>query len=337
MPVAFQDRVMADVFYPRMNKFVFATAGHTFAAAGEFINAGMRTGDSALTRKVTGPMDYANRQIVDKIEVDASVKMLQTSIANIRDVYLLSKAPHQMYWEDVGGRYFGFNDNGGTFGTPTGSSLVGGEFIFTLGENERSLEYKVNTKMANTEWDFLVAGSTAAPTGGTGGATTALTALTYGRDNYVRSGIESVTISASGMAAAKIGWFNSAKLVLKSFAAVKDHRGRGFAAFLDVDFEIVMLQSAVADLNAISQGLEQNDATISIGTWNDEIFLINAGATGGVGELTAGDKKNEVKLVCKGRCVYNQAADEAGAPPPNIDWGITTPTTAQFNLVGTGA
>jgi hypothetical protein len=320
MPTAHQGVVYGNYQIPRYAQITYATAGFGFNHATEAGSVGLRK-TGKLTKKAIGPKDVAGRTITDKIDVQIEAEMLQTRIADLKNMYLLSKGYHQLLLQTNSGMYYAFTDNTGTFASPTGSALVGLNWDFEVTDKDRSLKCTWNTQMANTEWDWILTNSGSAATGSSGGTSGGLTAHAYARANYDRSGINSVTING-----VDIGFFKDPKISLKSKEVDKDTRNRQLPCLIDVACEVTMLQTKANDLLAVSTD-EQQEYTVIFNTWNDEIFKFTTGAVSITGETEISDEHTMTKLVFEGLIPYS---DDTSA----VDLGTTDAATAEFKLIG---
>lgn len=317
MATAFQGTVYTNVQNYRIAELLYATDGFAFNHATEAGTIGLRK-NTKLTRKVSGPVDAAGRPIVDRVECTIEGEGLQTGLLNLKNARTLSSAFHQLRVKDDSGKYFNFVSFAGTFGTPTGSQLVGLNFEFMLSTSERTLKYTWETAMANTQWDWILTNSTGAQTGGTGGTSGGLTASAYSRANYKRSNIKSVTCDG-----VNIGVFKDFKLTLKSDATNRDNWNRPINRQMTAEMEVVMLQTSKDDLLGVSTTAEQLDKAWVVTTAEDEVITFDTGALGVYGESEAGDENAFTKLSLKGNFPYSTAAVN-----------IASATAATFSLVG---
>lgn len=264
---------------PRFAKITGATAGFAFNHATEAFSFGLRK-PGKLTKRTIPVMDAAGRPITDKIACTLELDALQQRIADVLNMHkLVLSGPHQWLFQTAKGIYLAFVDNdtgGGTFGTPVGSALMGGNYEFVVTGTDRTLRYMGACSMANTEWDWMWTNSGSAASGGSSGTTAGLVAHPYARGNYIRSGINSVTING-----VNVGVFNSPRVSIKTEGSSdgNDFRDRPIPAFGRGACSFRMLQGTANDILGNSTA-EQNDYTIQFGTWNDEIIKFTTGAAG---------------------------------------------------------
>lgn len=316
MPTALQGRNYNNVKDYRLSEIIYATDGFAFNHATEAGNIGLRT-SGKLTRKPVGPTDAAKRPIVDQVEVNIEATGLQTGLLNLKNAVYLCSHYHQLRVKDSAGRYFNFVDFAGTFGTPTGSTLLGLDFEWVLGQSERTQKYMWKANMANTVWDYILTNSTAAASGGASGTSGGLTASAYARSAYKRSNIKDITIDGIS-----IGVKKDFKLTLKSQAVNNDEWNRPLSRAIMCEMEVIMLQTDKDDLLGVSTTAEQLDKAIVITTAEDETITFAAGALGVYGETESGDENAFTKLTF------------AGEFPISSGINIASATAATFSLVG---
>jgi hypothetical protein len=255
--------------------------------------------------------------------------MLQTRFADILNIHkLVLSGPHQWLFQTAKGIYLAFvdNDQFGTFTSPVGSSLMGGNWAFNLTSTERTLDYTGACNMANTEWDWMWTNSGSAATGGSSGTTAGLVAHPYARANYVRSGINTITING-----AQVGVFNNPSVNIQTITSSDgpDWRDRPIPAFARAACSFRMLQGTANDILGNSTA-EQNDYTVQFGTWNDEIVQFTTGAAGiYVSNQNVGDDS----MMCEVR-IEGDMPLVSGTDTSSIDIGITTSTTINCHLIG---
>ena len=312
---------------PRFAKVTGATAGFAFNHATEAFSAGLRA-PGKLTKVDTGPTDAAGRPIMDKVGCTLTLPMLQTRFADILNIHkLVLSGPHQWLFQTAKGIYLAFvdNDAAGTFTTPVGSSMMGGNWAFNLTQASRTLDYTGSCNMANTEWDWMWTNSGSAAAGGSSGTTAGLVAHPYARGNYVRSGINTITING-----AQVGVFNGASVSLATRSADDgdDWRGRPIPAFGVGSCKFKMLQNAANDILGNSTA-EQNDYTIQFGTWNDEIIQFTTGAAGLiVRDQNVGDDSTMCEVSVEGMFPLISGSDTS-----SIDIGVGVATTLNCKLI----
>lgn len=319
MATPFQSIVYSNVQNYRIAELLYATAGFTFAHATEAGSIGLRKG-ATLKRTVEGPTDAAGRPIVDRVKTSTEAEGLQSGLLNLKNALTLSSGFHQLRLKDDSGKYFNFVEFAGTFGTPTGSQLVGLNFEWMLASNERGIKYTWDADMANTQWDYILAQAASGATGGASGTSGGLTASSYGRSNFKRSGIKSITCDG-----VNIGVTKDFKLTIKSDAVNRDDWNRPINRQLLVEMEVVMLQSTANDLLGVSTTAEQLDKAWVVNTAEDETITFASGALGVYGETETGDSNAFTKLLLKGAFPYSTDAVN-----------IASATAATFNLRGYG-
>ncbi len=312
---------------PRFAKVTGATAGFAFNHATEAFSGGLRK-PGRLVKRTIPVMDAAGRPVADKIGCTLSLPMLQTRLADVLNFHkLILSGPHQWLFQTAKGIYLAFTDNdtgGGTFTTPVGSSLMGGNYEFVITGTERFLNYEGACEMANTEWDYMWTNSGSAAGGGSSGTTAGLTAHPYARGNYQRSGIASLSIN--GVAP---GVFNNPRVSIKTESSEdgNDFRGRPVPAFGVAQCSFRMLQGAALDILGNSTA-EQNDYTIQFGTWNDETIKFTTGAAGlYVSNQNVGDDSTMCEVTVQGK--FPLIANDTSS----MDIGVGSASVLECKLV----
>ena len=312
---------------PRFAKVTGATAGFAFNHATEAFSAGLRK-PGRLTKVDVGPDDAAGRPIMDKVQCKLSLPMLQTRLADVLNIHkLVLSGPHQWLFQTAKGIYLAFvdNDAAGTFTTPVGSSMMGGNWNFRITGTERTLDYEGGCNMSNTEWDWMWTNSASAASGGSSGTTAGLVAHPYARGNYIRSGINTITING-----AQVGVFNNPSVSIQTVGSEdgSDWRDRPIPAFGRAACSFRMLQQSANDILGNSTA-EQNDYTIQFGTWNDEIIQFTTGAAGLiVRNQSVGDNSTMCEVSVEGEFPLISGADTS-----SIDIGVSTATTLNCHLI----
>jgi hypothetical protein len=321
MPNPFQGYAPLNAMPPRFKAIRWSTLGFSFAHATESGELGLRK-DATVTQKAVTVRAAGNRPITDSYDHEIKATGLQTRIADIKNAYLLSKAPHQLRLETAKATYYTYKQNTATVGTPDGSGLVGLSWKFTLTKTSRELEYTWSTNLFTPEHNWILENTTTADTGSASGSAIGLTAGAYGRDKYVRSNIVNVTNNAIS-----VGDFREAKIEIET-DVVKNWKNQSVGRFLKCKLEVTMSQAAAADLLAVSEAAD-NDRTVIFYTGNDEQFKFNTGAVVPYGEFVHSDSDATMKVIWEGDIPYN--GDEG--TPANIDLGVGSALIAEFELV----
>jgi hypothetical protein len=317
---AFQGRVGTNIRTAKIPEIKYARDGFLFAHATEAGEVGLRE-EGVMTYKTNMVKDSAGRSIIDSYDYEITAKGLSTAFAALRNAYLLSKAPHQLRVKNGNGEYYNFVGNGGTFGTPTGSSLVGLSFKFRIDDKSRTLEYKWSCRVANTEHEWIY-GNITAQTGNTGGSAYPLAAAaSAARSQYRRSNISQITVNA-----VNVGIFKDPVIEIES-TGQPDNRQAIVGDKIKVKVEWTMRQAAAADILGAASA-NDNDWTTSFTTFNDETITFATGAILIVSEFQGSDKEFYVKCVGEAEIPYNAVE----ATPNSIDIGVTTPTTLTISL-----
>ena len=316
MPTALQSKVSGNVQNARLAEIKYAISGLLFSHSTDAGTVGLHR-PGKLSRKAVSITDAAGRDIVDQVNVMVEADSLQASLANFKNAKILSSQYHQLRVKDDSGKYFNFIDFAGTFGTPTASHLVGMNFEFTIGQNERFIKYTWETNMANTVWDWVLTNSGSAQTGATGGTSGQLSASTYARTSFKRSNIKDITGDA-----VSFGVIKDPKLTWKSVATNRDQWNRPLCRKMSFEGEVTMLQTTANDMLGISTTMEQLDKAIVITTAEDETITFAAGAISAVGEFETGDENAFCKVIFKGEFPYSDTAITINS------------SDATFNLVG---
>ncbi|MBL7987656.1 MAG: hypothetical protein JNJ94_06320 [Chlorobi bacterium] len=307
---------------PRVDAIAYAVSGFQFNHATEAGTLGLREAATFRVEQV-GYEDAAKRFMYDKILCSLEANLFQARIADIKNLYLLSRSPHQLRFAMAGGQYFNFVDNT-NFTTAAGSSLVGLEFEFEVTDSMRSLKANWQTAMAQVEYDWMLANATA-HAGTTGGTSLGLTAGAYNRANFAMSTIDTDSVTINGYAP---GYMTDAKLSIKFTGPKKTTRQQPICCFAEVSFTASMLQSKVADLQAVITA-SKNDYTILVPTWNGDTFKFTTGALGFKGVTELGDKDTVTQIEMTGSIPFDPIGTTS-----NIDLGVTSATIAEFKLDG---
>lgn len=318
---AFQGYAPLNAMPPRYSEIRWATLGFSFAHATESGELGLRK-DATLTQKATLVRAAGNRPITDSYDVEIKATGLQTRIADIKNAYLLSKAPHQLRLKTAKSTYYTFKQNTATVGTPDGSGLVGLSWKFTLSKTAREIEYTWSTNLFTPECNWIHENTETADTGSASGSAIGLTAASRDRTRYVRSNIVNVTNNA-----VSVGDFREAKIEIET-DVVKNWKNQSTGRFLKCKLEVTMSQASALDILAVSEAAD-NDRTVIFFTGNDEQFKFNTGAVIPYGEFVHSDTDATMKVIWEGDIPYN--GDEG--TPTNIDLGVGSAAIAEFDLV----
>lgn len=318
----FTGKIGTSYIPPRVDAIAYAVAGFQFNHATEAGTLGLRE-SAAFKIEQVGYDDAAGRFMYDKILCALEANLYQARIADIKNLYLLARAPHQLRFAMPNGKYFNFVDNT-NFTTAAGSSLMGLEFEFELTDSVRSLKAQWQTAMAPIEYDWMLANTTA-HAGVTGGTSLGLTASAYNRSYFTGSTIDTDSVTINGYAP---GYMTDAKLSIKFSGPKKTNRQQPIACFAEVVFTASMLQNQIADLQAVVTA-SKTDYTILVPTWNGDTFKFTTGALGFKGSTELGDKDTVTQIEMKGVIPF----DPIGTTN-NIDLGVTSATIAEFKLDG---
>lgn len=323
MPTNFAGIVRGNYTVPRHNPIKVANAGFAFSHASECITLGLRK-NAVCTFTQRSTEDMAMRTMSpDGYDFKLEADLEQTTMPELKNIYLLTRAFHQLRFRVQNGMYINMVDNtatSNTFASPSGSALVGMEAVFSLDDKERTLKCTWETLLADTEFEWLLTESTAAQAGGSSGTSLGLTAASYDYTKKVRPGIHKITIGGTSYG---IGIFKEPKMTLKFVSVDRDHMNRPLTCFMDAEIEVMALQSTKAEILA---GLTaaRADKTIIVTTRNDETFTFSSGAISTAHDVSWGDDKTYQKLRFKGRIPYN--IDDTS--PDSLTWASTALTAA---------
>ena len=322
MPTNFGGNNPQHYTVPRENPIYYANKGFPFNAPTEAGKLGLRKNAVvSFTPRVV--QDMAGRDILDGVDFKLEAELYQTSMAYLKNFYLLSRVHHQLRFRLQNGMYVNVVDNteaSATFTTPTGSSLVGMEMVLSVDDKDRNLKATWEGLLSDTEYEWILTNSTAAHTGGASGTSLGLTAMTYDRTGYKRSGIHKITVGGTSYG---IGIFKEPKMTLKFTSRDRDHQNRPLTCFMDVEIEVTALQTFATELQAALEASRQ-DKTIVITTRCDETFTFSTGALSLSATPTFGDDKTFQKLSLRGNIPYN-IDDES---PDSLTWAANALTAA---------
>lgn len=318
---AFQGRAGTNIRSAKVTEIKYARDGFLFAHATEAGEVGLRE-EGVIKYKTNNVKDSAGRLIIDSYDYEITAKGLSTSFAALRNAYLLSKAPHQLRVKNNNSEYYNFIQNDGTFGTPTGSGLVGLTWKFRIDDKSRTLEYKWTCRVANTEHEWVYTNAAAASTGTTGGSAYPLTAAaSAARSQYRRSNIKDITVNA-----VNVGIFKDPVVEIEA-TGQPDNRQAIVGDKIKVKVEFTMRQASRLDILGAASS-NDNDWNITLTTFNDETITFATGAMLLVSEFQGSDKEYYVKVMGEAEIPYN-ASETA---PNSIDIGVTTATTLTVSL-----
>lgn len=295
---AFQGELAANVKEARFDTIRSATPGFPFinvATDYESVHWGLRKGAVFTADPVTNP-DIQGRDILEMYDCHVKAEFKQTTFACLKNLFLQAQNNHQLLAEAQNDVYLKFTATAGTFATPTATQLVGCDWSFTIDAKERLLTMDWHTQLTDTELALLYSGSGTTSTGGTGGTALGLTDMSaYNFAAFQRAGIHTVTVNGVDIG---IHQGADARFTMKSLARHHDKRGRPFNREVEIENEIVMLQSTLLDLGA-GVTASQSEYTIVITDYNDcSITLTTSASTMPYPEI--GDGVSRVRLVSKG-------------------------------------
>lgn len=261
--------------------------------------------------------DYPNAY-----DVTISVPYLQTSIPEMKVIYRLSKALHQLRVKNQNGEYYNFIANTETQAAVNGSKLLGLKFKFIIDKDKRNCELTWQGRLTKPELDWLWDNISAAQSGATGGTSGLVTSLSADRSKFQRGNFTKILIDG-----VEIGVFKDAKVEMESMG-IEDQWNRPINQKLMVNVEATMHQVAEADLRAALAAAEEHVA-INLYCANDDIIQIDSGAVMITPEYELGDDLFQIKLVGKGEIPYNYNE----TTPTGIDWGDATVGTLRLFAV----
>lgn len=319
----FAGEVPSNIRYARWDQISWANLGFAFAHASEAGVLGLREGFK-LNAKSAGPKDFANRDMLNVIDVEMEGDLFDSRISTLKTVYLLSKGPFHMRLKTQSVEYLNFVKNTSTVASPNGSNNVGWAWKLSIEQDSRKLNVKPVTSLFDTEWGWLVDNFGSASSGGTSGSGLGTTTMLYERDKFVRSNILDWKINGFS-----VGIFEDAKLEMESTGR-KTQRKIPYMQNADTKGEITIAQSAATELKAMKDAANA-DWTHEIFTAYDETFKFTTGAVATGFDFTNTDKDRTAKLMIGGTIPYN--VDE-GSPNALI---FTGDTMLEGRLIGTGA
>lgn len=311
MPTAHTGELQASVKAARFGQLYAANPGFPFINAGldyESINFGLRKGATFTAEPVVNP-DIAGRDILEVFDCRVKAETKQTTFAYLKNLWTLAQNPHNLLAEcQDADLYLKFLTSAGTFATPTATQRVGCDWTYTIDTKERLMSMDWHTHLTDKELDLLYSGAGTTSTGETGGTSLSLTSTAYDWTAFQRSGIQKVMINGVDVGIHEGG---GAKVTIKSLARHRDKRQRAFNREVEVEAEVVMLQTAIADLQATVTDATQ-EYTVVYHDWNDCTITLTASAST-MPYPEIGDGVSRVRLVSKG--TYTNA-------------GVTMATTA---------
>jgi len=295
---------------PRFQSVTFGTWD------GSTMDFGLREPGTIRRRGMT--VNTVQFPIADQHGYDVELTGRQTRLNDFNEMYkLVASGPHQMLTKTANNLWLGFTDNdtSGTFAAPVGSSLLGGNIEYIIGQTERQINYKGHCVMAQTETNWMLNSS---PTTISGSGSGLPYAHPYDRGNFRRRGIAFININSADYKIFSGSRFSAVTREAEGDAG-RDHRERPYPSLLKTDFQSNILCTDRASLTALNTA-EQTGVAVQIGTWADEVITWNAGSCGfWVEELGQSERGFMAKI-------------HVAAELPMIDAAVSmTPTSLTFN------
>lgn len=314
----------ANIRYARWDQISWAVLGFAFNHANQAGVLPLREGFK-LNAKSAARKDFATRSLQDAVDVEMEGDLLDTGLATIKTIHLLSRGPFHMRLKTQSGEYLNFVKNTTVVATPNGSRNVGLTYKLEITKDNRKLNIKPATRMFDTEWAYLCSQFGTPSSGGSSGTSIGTTTTAYDRNKFIRSNFLALRVNGYD-----VGELEDAKIDMESSGRKTIHNIT-YCQNLTVKNEATIMQSSATELQAALDAAN-NDVTVEFDTANDETFKYTTGATSVAWDFTNTDKDRTVKLMFEGEIPYN--LDESS--PNSIYWGAT-PGVAEFKLIGTGA
>lgn len=291
--MAWPGRVAGNVAPIRIDNLRLATPGFAFAHATESQSPGLRSG-FITSVKMIGPTDAAGRNIADSYEAEIKVNFQQTTFDFVKNLFLLSTAPFQAQFQTSNGQWWNFTDNTAGQTTPNGSTLLGMNWNFMIGKEERRVEATLMGRMTQPEVDWLNDNLGSQSSGGSSGTSYGLSAHAYARNKYRRANFESVLIGGNS-----VGYFSDAKIELKGMGW-ETHRSALNVNQVEVTGEVTCRQSSATELAETLIDAE-SDVAVVFNTLAGETITMSAGAVSiSPDPIQIGDEESFIKLAFKG-------------------------------------
>ncbi|MDE1946192.1 MAG: hypothetical protein KGH93_03305 [Patescibacteria group bacterium] len=317
-----------DIIIPRNSKINYAVAGFAFSDTTQAGTFGVRK-DGHLMLPTVVRTDAIGRDQFDAKTVSFEAELWQTNFTSLYNTYLLSKGLHQLQIELANGDWYNFIDNAGGLtilggsDPPTGSKLVGMTFVYENTDKDLSMKAKWDAKMHPYEYDWLLANASSAAAGSSGGTSNSgMTAMAYDQSQYGIPGFKDILFGSDS-----VGVLGEGSKISLSFKEMsKTIYQQPITRLVQVDAEIVMQQSVIADLQAVT-ALRNSDFTTTFKLWNGTtLSFVNSLSV--VDAPDFNDQKTFNKLTLKGIIPYDKHDTET-----NIVWTAGT-STVQFNRIG---
>jgi len=310
---------------PRNAKILVATQGFPFTDVADAGVLGLREA-TTLDFKTITITDRNNRKFTNYRSAQFKAGLLQTDVASLKNLYLLSKEFHQLQVVTKDGDHFPFIDNAAGQDTPDGSALMGMRFKFSMDQKSRKVDADWYTTMSKAEYAWILANIATLNPGTTivDAESLGLSAanLVYDVTKRGLSNFSKVKVNNN-----HVGIFKDPKIELDFTGASVDNRDRYLNEVCNIKAEVTLKQTSVTELKAASENGDI-DVPIQYETFAGETFLFDPGVLSLVDEVSIGDKENMIKLLFEGSVMYN--SDET--TPDSIVFGGADPKKIQFKM-----
>lgn len=322
MPLAdFQGTVYTGIRSGHFRSIKLATPGFPFTNAGsshESNEIGWRDGAEVVV-KTPEVTDATMRKASGLThEVSGKIPLLQTDIATLRNYHLLSKTGCQMLGTLANGDALSFVLNTGDPGSANGSCLLGLKPKFSVDAKKRMIELDIDGVMSDEEVRWLAANLGTPATGGSGGVSLGLTAMSYNRSKQRASNFQKITVDGE-----EVGEFRDDCKLDLTWGGQKVSPGRTLCQYVDLSAEIGMSQTLADDILAVFDTAEADRTVIFYLKGGDTVKINKPGC---LYELHYDEKEPYVKMMLSGRWYAN--ADEG--TPNSIDIGVGTATQIEL-------
>lgn len=328
MPQAFQGIVYASRQIPHFESIRFASPGFPFTNAVdsfESFEVGLRE-PAEFTIEPVEVTESNGRKISGLVyTVKGKITLLQTDLAMLHNLHLLSLTGAQAVIKDANGKFWNFTDNTGAAGSANGSCLLGIKPKFIVDAKKRVIEIEIDGVMSDEEYRYLISKLAAAETGGAGGVASGLTATSYARAKQKASNFEKIVSCVEAGTPVSVGLFKDDCSFELAWDGDAVSPGRTLCDRVMMTGKVVMKQMAANDLLA---ALDSSTSDYEFHWYMSGGDLAKVHRPGVLFKLIKDEKEPLLELNLS--CTYYRNADEE--TPNSVDIGVTAATILELLL-----